>query len=150
MQHFCLKIIVTDLPVVQGSAEQLQRLFDNLFSNAIAFRSAERSPVIIISSVKAKKTDLKGLPQQSAYDEYFHIKFQDNGIGFDDSFKEKLFMPFQRLHNHGKDDIRRKGMGLAICKRIMVNHNGWIDANGNEGRGAIIHLYFPVMNNDGK
>jgi light-regulated signal transduction histidine kinase (bacteriophytochrome) len=40
-------------------------------------------------------------------------------------------MPFQRLHNYGKDDIKRKGMGLAICKRIMVNHNGWIDADGN-------------------
>jgi signal transduction histidine kinase len=81
IQHFCFRIIAGDLPVVQGSAEQLLRLFNNLFSNAVAFRSAERSPVIIISCVKEKKTALKGLPQQSAYDEYYHIKFQDNGIG---------------------------------------------------------------------
>ena len=150
IQHFCFRIIAGDLPVVQGSAEQLLRLFNNLFSNAVAFRSAERGPVIIISSEKAKRAALKHLPQQSAYDEYYHIKFQDNGIGFDDSFRGKLFMPFQRLHNYSKDDIKRKGMGLAICKRIMVNHNGWIDADGNEGKGAIIHLYFPVMNDDGK
>jgi signal transduction histidine kinase len=150
IQISCFRIIAGDLPAVQGSAEQLLRLFNNLFSNSLAFKSTERSPVIIISSVKAKNTALKNLPQQSAYNEYYHIKFQDNGIGFDDSFREKLFMPFQRLHNHGKDEIKRKGMGLAICKRIMVNHNGWIDADGNEGKGAIIHLYFPVMNNDGK
>ncbi|HEY2726105.1 MAG TPA: ATP-binding protein, partial [Parafilimonas sp.] len=80
----------------------------------------------------------------SSYTEYNHIKFQDNGIGFNQAFIEKLFMPFQRLHNYGSDDLKRKGMGLAICKRIMVNHGGWIDGDGNEGTGAVIHLYFPV------
>lgn len=145
MESCGYRIIAGDLPVVQGSAEQLQRLFFNLFSNSIAFKSAERSPVIIISAKKIRSDTIKNLPQQSAYKEYYHIKFRDNGIGFDDSFREKLFMPFQRLHNYGNDEIRRKGMGLAICKRIMVNHNGWIDGDGNEGKGAVIHLYFPVM-----
>jgi signal transduction histidine kinase len=138
------------LPEVQGSAEQLQRLFNNLFSNSLAFKSTERSPVIVISTEKIKNTAVKSLPLQSTYMDYYHIKFQDNGIGFDDSFREKLFMPFQRLHNYGKDHMRRKGMGLAICKRIMINHNGWIDADGNEGIGAVIHLYFPVIISDDK
>lgn len=139
------KIITGDLPVINGSAELVTRLFINLFSNSFAFKSAERSLVIIISAEKIKSTHIKGLPKQSSYKEYFHLKFQDNGIGFNNAFKEKLFMPFQRLHNYGNDELRRKGMGLAICKRIIVNHKGWIDADGNENKGTIIHLYFPTI-----
>ncbi len=140
------KIIKSELPVVQGSEEQLQRLFTNLFSNSLAFQSQKRSLVIIISSQKVRDNTIKNLPKQSSYKEYYYVKFQDNGVGFNISFKEKLFMPFQRLHNYGSDEIRRKGMGLAICKRIMVNHGGWIDADGTEDNGATIHLYFPVIN----
>lgn len=138
------KIIKADMPLIRGSAEHLKKLFLHLFSNAFAFKSPERSLVVIISTQKIKSTDIKILPAQSALKEYYHIKFQDNGIGFNEAFKEKLFMPFQRLHNYGSDDLKRKGMGLAICKRIMVNHGGWIDGDGDEQKGAAIHLYFPV------
>ncbi|MEP6466826.1 MAG: ATP-binding protein, partial [Parafilimonas sp.] len=138
------KLIKAELPAVYGSSDQLQKLFTHLFSNSFAFQSSERSLAIIISVQKIKSTAIKNLPAQSSWKEYYHIKFQDNGIGFNPAFKEKLFMPFQRLHNYGSDDLKRKGMGLAICKRIMVNHNGWIDGDGSETKGAEIHLYFPA------
>ncbi len=139
------KIIKGELPFVQGNEEQLQRLFTNLFSNSIEYHSIKRSLVIIISLQKIKSTAISNLPKQSSFKEYYHLKFQDNGLGFNASFKEKLFMPFQRLHDYGSDEIKHKGMGLAICKRIMVNHGGWIDADGIEDTGATIHLYFPVI-----
>jgi signal transduction histidine kinase len=139
------KIIKSEMPVVQGNEEQLQQLFTNLFSNSLAFQAKKRSLVIIISSQKIKSNTIVSLPQQSSQKEYYGVKFQDNGVGFNVSFKEKLFMPFQRLHNYGSDEIRRKGMGLAICKRVMVNHGGWIDGDGIEDNGATIHLYFPVI-----
>ena len=138
------KIVKAELPVITGSAEHLKKLFFHLFSNSVAFKSPERSLIIIISVQKIRSATIKNLPAQSAFKEYYHIKFQDNGIGFNQAFKAKLFMPFQRLHNYGSDDIKRKGMGLAICKRIMVNHGGWIDADGDEQSGAVIHLYFPA------
>jgi len=136
------KIIKGELPLVNGSATQLQRLFANLFSNALAFRSDERDLVIIISARKIKNDGKSNLPKLLTHKEYYHLQLRDNGIGFNIAFREKLFMPFQRLHNYGKDDLKRKGMGLAICKRIMVNHGGWIDADGDEGKGATLHLYF--------
>jgi signal transduction histidine kinase len=145
IQACSCKIIKSELPVVRGNEEQLQRLFTNLFSNSLAFQSKKRSLVIIISSQKIKANAIVNLPYQSSHKEYYHVKFQDNGVGFNASFKEKLFMPFQRLHNYGSDEIRRKGMGLAICKRVMVNHSGWIDGDGIEDNGATIHLYFPVI-----
>jgi signal transduction histidine kinase len=133
------------LPAAEVSLEQLKNIFLNLFSNSLYFTYPERKPVIIISTNTENGAAIPGLPKELGSKRYNNIKFQDNGIGFDQQFRSKLFMPFQHLHNYIPDEIKRKGMGLAICKRIMVNLDGWIDAEGREGEGTVIHLYFPVV-----
>ena len=145
IQNAGCKIIQSELPVAEGSFEQLKTIFSNLFSNSLQFMDPTRKPVIIISADVVTGNSLTGLPKELGAKTYNHVRFQDNGIGFDHQFREKLFMPFQRLHNHAPNEVKRKGMGLAICKRIMVNLGGWIDAEGRENEGTMIHLYFPFV-----
>lgn len=72
---------------------------------------------------------------------YSHISFSDNGIGFDPEYKEKIFEVFQRLH--GKEEYAGTGIGLAIVKRIVDNHNGYITATSVPGKGARFDIYLP-------
>ena len=92
-----------------------------------------------------KWSEIKGLPVEITSGDFFHLQVRDNGIGFDENYKSKMFKPFQRLHNLDTEiNNRRKGMGLAMCKRVMLNLGGWIDATGKVGEGTTIHLYFPA------
>jgi light-regulated signal transduction histidine kinase (bacteriophytochrome) len=72
---------------------------------------------------------------------YLQIKFEDNGIGFDNAFSEKIFGIFQRLHR--KEAVEGTGMGLAICKKIVQNHDGIIQAEGKTGAGATFTIIIP-------
>ncbi|CAN5573251.1 hypothetical protein BH10BAC3_BH10BAC3_14580 [soil metagenome] len=135
----------SDLPVIKGSEEQVLILFQHLINNAIEFRSPERPLKINIEKSIVKWSEIKGLPSEMTTGSFCHLEIIDNGIGFDETYKDKMFKPFQRLHNYETETTgRRKGMGLAMCKRVMLNLGGWIDANGIVGNGATIHLYFPV------
>jgi light-regulated signal transduction histidine kinase (bacteriophytochrome) len=71
------------------------------------------------------------------------ITFKDNGIGFEKEYNRKLFIIFKRLHSNASV-IPGKGIGLATCKKIMTNHNGYITAKGELGVGASFNLYFPL------
>lgn len=138
-------ITLAELPVVSGSPEQVHILFEQLFNNAIQFRCPERNLQIAVTCSTLKWHQIKGLPSEITEGDFHHIEVIDNGIGFDETFKSKMFKPFQRLHNYEVDtNTRRKGMGLAMCKRVMLNLGGWIDAEGKVGKGTTIHLYFPV------
>jgi signal transduction histidine kinase len=72
---------------------------------------------------------------------YTHIRFADNGIGFEPQYNERIFELFQRLHS--KNEYKGTGIGLAIVKRIVDNHNGVVTAKGNEGVGATFDIYLP-------
>ena len=72
---------------------------------------------------------------------YCHITFADNGIGFEQQYSEKIFEVFQRLH--GKEVYMGTGIGLAIVKKIIDNHTGFITANGILGEGATFNIFFP-------
>ncbi|WP_231882098.1 sensor histidine kinase [Alteromonas stellipolaris] len=89
-------------------------------------------------------------------DEYDWIKIQisDNGIGFEQSFAEKIFAPFQRLH--GRSEYKGTGIGLAVCRRIVERHNGQISAKSSPGEGATFTILLPInsepfgsLNNNG-
>jgi light-regulated signal transduction histidine kinase (bacteriophytochrome) len=79
-----------------------------------------------------------GLPKAAALE----ISFSDNGIGFENIYNEKIFAVFQRLHN--KDLYEGTGIGLAICRRIVKNHNGIINATGEPGRGSTFRVVIPA------
>jgi signal transduction histidine kinase len=74
--------------------------------------------------------------------QYKHITISDNGIGFETEFSEKIFEVFQRLH--GKDKYEGTGIGLAIVKKIVENHNGFISATSELGKGATFDIYIPA------
>ncbi len=74
--------------------------------------------------------------------DYIHIRVSDNGIGFEPQYHEKIFEVFQRLH--GKEEYIGTGMGLAIVKRIIENHDGVILAEGKVNEGATFNIYIPV------
>ena len=130
------------LPPIYGYRGQLQLIFDALIDNAIKFSESASQPTITITySFEAKGKGDGGMPGE----EQFHcITIEDNAIGFDNEFADKIFMIFQRLHSqHSKYGGR--GIGLAIAQRVMVSHNGFITALGNPGSGAKFHLHFPVQ-----
>jgi signal transduction histidine kinase len=134
------RIQVSDLPEITGDNTQLRQLFQNLLSNALKFTDPTRSCQVSITAgtVSAQEVSAESLP----YRRYHRIVVADNGIGFDQQYREKIFKIFHRLHSN--TEYEGTGIGLAIVQRVMENHQGWITASGESGKGASFELYFPV------
>ncbi len=128
---------------------QMRQIMNNLITNAIKFTATGVAPHIIVSckidkaSNFSKEIAALSAEKLSTKKEYCRITFKDNGIGFDPAYKDKIFEVFQRLH--GKEAYAGTGIGLAIVKKIVHNHNGLITADGKLGEGAIFSIYLPVL-----
>lgn len=134
-------IEIKKLPKIKGVVFQLNQLFTNLISNSLKYSKEDLSPTIEINSKKvSSKTDSK-IPENDTR-KFYRITFTDNGIGFEQEHSEKIFNLFQRLH--GKTDYPGTGVGLAICKKIVDNHKGYIFAKSTPGKGATFLLYLPA------
>ena len=129
------------LPTVNGIPYQLQQLFLNLLSNSIKFARPGEVPRITITSEIIKGPDIPGVTAD-VLNKYHHVSVADNGIGFPQEYNSRIFEAFHRLHK--KDKYPGSGIGLAIVKKIIQNHNGIISAEGVPNEGATFHLYFPV------
>jgi signal transduction histidine kinase len=127
---------VSDLPVIEADAMQMRQLFQNLIGNAIKFRKADIDPVVKIT---AEFTETHDLPVQGPA---VVIKIADNGIGFEQQFKEQIFVIFQRLHS--RTEYEGTGIGLATCRKIVERHLGSIDALGVPGEGSTFVITFPL------
>jgi len=134
------QINVGPLPVLEAVPSEVNQLFNNLISNAIKFRKPETRPVIDITADKASKGDKDRFHLPIAVN-FYKITVQDNGIGFEPEYQEKIFQIFQRLH--GKTEYAGSGIGLAICKKIVDNHEGVIYAEGKLGQGAKFVVLLP-------
>lgn len=137
-------VITTDtLPIVHAVPGQLHQVFQNLISNGLKF-SNKKKPVIKVSQkpVSTKVFEQFGIPENG----YVYIQVTDNGIGFEDQYREKIFGIFQRLHGRNYEGT---GIGLAIARKILENHGGFIFANGSLNKGAIFHIFLPMHSNDG-
>ncbi|WP_305952122.1 CHASE3 domain-containing protein [Emticicia oligotrophica] len=133
-----------NLPTVKGIRIQLVQLFNNLISNALKYSKSGINPIIEIRYRQVLGKDITQINVGEAQQEkvYHKITFMDNGIGFEEKYREKIFTIFQRLHN--KNEYEGTGIGLAICRRILTNHNGYIVAEvKNDYVGAIFHVYLP-------
>jgi PAS domain S-box-containing protein len=120
---------------------QFRQMMHNLIGNSLKFSLANKPPHIKINSEIAKGKQFNNI-RLSPENKYCHISVADNGIGFDPEFKEKIFDVFQRLH--GKDKYTGTGIGLAIVKKIVENHNGTISAESELGKGARFDIFIPV------
>ena len=130
-----------NMPTIRGDKTQLEQLFLNLISNALKFQSEGVTPVVKIDLHKASEEDTRDIIMSEEYD-WIKITVTDNGIGFDQSFAEKIFAPFQRLH--GRSEYKGTGIGLAVCRRIVERHNGQITATSAQGHGATFTIIIPV------
>ena len=119
---------------------QFRQLLHNLITNSLKFCLPDQQPHIIISSKYIYKKELV-VKNESLQIEYCRISVEDNGIGFDPEFKDKIFDIFQRLHD--PKIYEGTGIGLAIVKKIVDNHNGFITAIGEVGKGATFNIYMP-------
>ena len=130
-----------DLPTIECYGSQMVQLFQNLLSNSLKYHKENVRPVIRISHRLVEGEIIPG-SKPSHSDILFHqIKVSDNGIGFKKEFAEKIFVIFKRLH--GQNEFAGTGIGLAICKRVVSNHNGYIFAESMEGNGANFYIYLP-------
>jgi light-regulated signal transduction histidine kinase (bacteriophytochrome) len=115
------------LDVVYADPYMVEIVFDNLIANAIKFSSHQETARIEISSQ----------PRNGLVD----IQVKDNGVGFDMAYADRLFGVFQRLHND--DEFPGTGIGLAIVKRIVQDHNGQVRAQAEPGQGAVFTVSLP-------
>jgi light-regulated signal transduction histidine kinase (bacteriophytochrome) len=120
---------------------QFRQLMYNLISNALKFSNPDFPPHIIIKSriVKGNKLNNEKLLAEK---NYCHITVKDNGIGFEPHFSQRIFEVFQKLHS--KEEYAGTGIGLAIVKKIIENHNGIITATSELKNGATFDIYIPV------
>jgi signal transduction histidine kinase len=128
------------LPIIDGSKAELTQLFSNLLSNAIKFRNPGQGPVIKLSTRKLSRNE-KLERKLNVERNYFLFEVTDNGIGFEPEYTERIFVIFQRLN--GKSEYPGSGIGLAICKKIVDNHQGLISAKSQPGSGATFTIILP-------
>jgi signal transduction histidine kinase len=144
IQQKSAKVEVGNLPVIEGVRVQLQQLFQNLISNSLKFIDDKRDPLVTIRSEELSDAEYRGHNTKSTGSKmhWYRIYVSDNGIGFENKYTEKIFQIFQRLH--GRSEFQGTGIGLAICKKIVENHHGTIDAKSDPGSGAIFIITLPV------
>ncbi len=130
IERFGANVEVFELPAVKGEKSQIRQLFQNLIANALKFHGEEQ-PHIKIYSMRT--------------DQDCRIFVEDNGIGFDEKYLDRIFAPFQRLH--GKSAYEGTGMGLAICRKIVDRHGGSITAKSKPGEGSTFIITLPLEQN---
>ena len=131
-----------DIPNFYGDRSQIKRLFQNLIGNAIKFHKVNEKPVIDVSSRLLERPEAEtetGIPLPET--QFVRISIKDNGIGFDEKYVEKIFNIFQRLN--GRTAYEGTGIGLAICRKIVTNHRGYITAKSIEDIGSEFIIILP-------
>jgi len=131
-----------DLPTVKVIPFQFEQLFTNIIENSLKYSKPGIHPEISISSSVINGIDIPET-KESKYRKYHRITISDNGIGFDPKYASTIFTLFQRLHD--KTEYTGTGIGLAICKKIVENHNGIISAESNVNEGSSFHIYIPYQ-----
>ena len=125
------RVEIGSLPSVWADATHMRQLLQNLIGNALKFHRPDEPPVV---KVYAKR------PKQS--DKMYTIYVEDNGIGFDEKYVDKIFSVFQRLH--GKEEYEGTGIGLAVCRKIAERYGGTITAASEKGSGSTFIFSIPI------
>lgn len=132
---------IAPLPTIKGIPFQFSQLFTNLLENAVKYRNEGVFPEVVVESQLVLLSE-NGELLTGTSSNYLEISVKDNGIGFDSDQKEKIFDLFRRLH--AKDKYAGTGIGLAICKKIVSNHSGFIKAESFPGNGSRFAVYLPI------
>lgn len=130
------KVVLGDLPTLDADPLLIRQLLQNLLGNALKFRRPEVPPVVQVHS------RLQNVNPRGSAPTHCEITIEDNGIGFEQVYVDRIFELFQRLH--GRDEYEGTGMGLAICRKIVDRHNGQITAESSPGNGAKFLIKLPL------
>lgn len=126
---------VEELPTIDADPLQMHQLLQNLIANGLKFHKPGEAPLVRIESAIVEAENGGGRP-------WCRITIRDNGIGFEEAYRERIFELFQRLH--GRNEYEGTGIGLAICRKIVQRHGGEITAESAPGRGAKFIVMLPV------
>ena len=134
IQESGAQVKVETLPAIEADRPRIRRLFKNLIGNAIKYaKTGERPQVRVTGQI---------------IDGVCRINVKDNGIGFDEKYLDRIFGPFQRLHNPDSP-YAGTGMGLAICRKVVQMHNGTITAESTPGKGSNFIISIPASQSEG-
>jgi light-regulated signal transduction histidine kinase (bacteriophytochrome) len=133
---------VGDLPTIDADRPQMRQLFQNLIGNAVKFRSPGEAPMVRVRARVLPEGGDGARAGGAPGGRLCRITVEDNGIGFDEQYLERIFAPFERLH--GRGSYEGTGMGLAICRKVVERHGGEISAKGSPGEGATFIVTLPV------
>jgi light-regulated signal transduction histidine kinase (bacteriophytochrome) len=133
-------IVVDRLPVLPASTVLMGPLFSNLISNSLKYCKKKEAPQIRIRYEEGPSLLVAG--EREPERRYGRIYVEDNGIGFDQKYAEQIFDMFRRLHSNA--EYEGTGIGLALCKKIVEMHKGYISALGRPGEGAVFIVSLPL------
>ncbi|MEO6589721.1 MAG: PAS domain S-box protein [Pyrinomonadaceae bacterium] len=137
---------IGDLPEIDADPSQIRQLFQNLIGNALKFHRADENPVIKIHSKNYSLTGgsffIEGEQIHTDGENSCEIIIEDNGIGFEEKYLDRIFTVFQRLH--GRSQYEGSGIGLAVCRKIVERHAGHITASSQVGKGSEFLITLPV------
>jgi PAS domain S-box-containing protein len=123
------RVLVEQLPIIDADSDQMRQLLQNLLANAMKYRKSGVNPVVRVHGTVQEGTA--------------RIHVEDNGIGFDEKYQDRIFKPFQRLHGRSSE-YEGIGMGLAICRKIVERHGGGIAVHSTPGEGSTFMITLPV------
>ena len=139
-------IKVVDLPSIDADPLQMRQLLQNLIGNALKFSGKEKPAVVKVYGKKIHGSD-GNTGGFYASEEFYSLTVEDNGIGFDEKYAERIFGVFQRLH--GRKEYAGAGIGLSICRKIVERHKGKIETKSSPGEGASFIITLPVKQKNG-
>jgi len=135
------EVVLGGLPALEADPLQMRQLFQNLLGNALKFHQEAKPPVVKVHA-RVLNQPSPGAAPGSTEDEFCRITVEDNGIGFDEKYLDRIFILFQRLH--GRSAYEGTGIGLAICRKIADRHGGSITANSSPGEGSTFVVTLPL------
>lgn len=134
-------VVESQLPQLLVNPGLIKPLFQNLISNALKYSKKDTHPMVKISSEVSLVSDIRN--GKDAPKKYCRIYIEDNGIGFDQKYAEEIFGMFKRLHLNS--EFEGTGIGLALCKKIVEQHNGFISARSKIDKGSTFIISLPVQ-----
>ena len=132
--------VVDVLPTIYADPLAMRQLFQNILGNALKYHKPGTTPRVV---VRARLIEHR----RAGESQLCEIAIEDNGIGFDEKYLDRIFTIFQRLH--GKNEYEGTGIGLALCRKIVQRHGGSITAHSAPGQGATFIVRLPATQDSG-
>ncbi len=139
------KVELGKLPIIEADPTQMRQLLQNLIANGLKFHKSGEPAVVRVTAERLDGNNAR--PNNAEAADGFEISVQDNGIGFEEIYLDRIFEVFQRLH--GRDEYEGTGIGLAICRKIVERHGGSLTARSTPGQGSTFLITLPLTQRKG-